>query len=148
MSENIEKNNVSAAEEKTPAVAPKTSAPPAPSTPEENVEKWARGTMILKSPIKEGKDTVTEVHWDFLALTGTEYVNALDGAGNTANTFLISNTQALHLFAAAAGKATDRIDATDILQRMGAQDAQMGTQVAMLFSKASFLAGSKRISRG
>lgn len=142
MSENIEKTNVSAAE------APKTSGPPAPPTPEENVEKWARGTLILESPIKDGKNTVTEVHWDFLALTGTEYVNALDGAGNTANTFLISNTQAFHLFAAAAGKATDGIDVTDIIQRMGAQDAQMGAQVAMLFSKASFLVASKRISRG
>ena len=62
------------------------------------------------------------------------------------NAFRITDTQAFELFAAAAGKATAGIDATDIRERMGAVDSVKAVQLATGFFSAANRAGNRRIS--
>lgn len=114
--------------------------------PEEQIRKFSKGTLKLTVPIIDGENTVTELHWDFLSLTGSEYVDALDADRKAVNTFRITNTQAFCLFAAAAAKSTKGIDSTDIRRGMGIMDAQKATQLATVFFTASNQAGYSRIS--
>lgn len=114
--------------------------------PMEQVRMLARGKMELTTPIQDGDDCVKELSWDFLALTGNEYADAMDRDPQPVNAFRISNIQALNLFAAAAGKATPKIDATDIRRGLGIMDAQKAAQLATVFFTASSRAGNNRIS--
>lgn len=103
--------------------------------PREQMMRFSRGKLILEKPIHDGSDrTVTEIKWDFAALTGEEYVEAMDRDQNANNAFRITRKQAFELFAAAAGKCGNGIDATDIRKRMGIADAQKAAQVATIFS--------------
>lgn len=113
--------------------------------PEEQIRQFSRGKMTLQTPIRDGENVVTELQWDFLALTGAEYVDALDRDTRAANAFRITSTQAFNLFAAAAGKATPGIDATDIRRGMGIMDAQKAAQLATVFFSASNRVGNRRI---
>lgn len=143
MEDNKNKNestkNISAPESGTAAL-------PNILNPEEQIRQFARGKMELSVPIKDGENTYTELHWDFLALTGAEYVDALDRDTRASNSFRMTSTQAFNLFAAAAGKATQGIDATDIRRGMGIMDAQKATQLATVFFTASNRVGNRRIS--
>ena len=143
MSENKEnmQNESQANEPATPKAATKSIM-----DPEEQIRQFAKGKMILQTPIIDGQNTVNELQWDFMALTGAEYVDAMDRDTRAVNAFRITNTQAFNLFAAAAGKATAGIDATDIRSRMGIMDTQKATQLATVFFTASNRAGNKRIS--
>lgn len=131
----------------------KNTAAPAAETPEipkildpdEQIRQFARGKMELTVPIKDGENSITELHWDFLALTGAEYVDALDRDARATNSFRITNTQAFNLFAVAAGKATPGIDATDIRRGMGIMDAQKAAQLATVFFTASNRVGNRHI---
>ncbi len=114
--------------------------------PEEQIRKFARGKMTLRTPIMDGENKVTELHWDFLTLTGAEYVAALDRDTKAVNAFRITSTQAFNLFAVAAEKATPGVDATDIRRGMGIMDAQKATQLATVFFTASNRVGNMRIS--
>lgn len=114
--------------------------------PEEQLKQFGRGKMMLQVPIQDGENTVTELSWDFLSLTGAEYVDAMDRDVRGNNAFRLSNTQAFALFAAAAAKVTSGLDMEDILKRMSMQDAQKAIQVATVFFVASNRVGSNRIS--
>ena len=104
----------------------------------ENVQKVlageiTKGTLKLSTPIRAKSQDVTELQYDFSKLTGWEYVEAMDADATARNVFKISNKQALCLFAAAAGKATPDVDATDIKERIGAVDALRAVQLATVF---------------
>lgn len=104
----------------------------------ENVQKVlageiTKGTLKLSTPIRAKSQDVTELQYDFSKLTGWEYVEAMDTDVTARNVFKISNKQALCLFAAAAGKATPDVDATDIKERIGAVDALRAVQLATVF---------------
>lgn len=114
--------------------------------PAEQIRLFGKGKMTLSKPIADGENMITELHWDFMALTGAEYVNAMDGDRNASNTFKMTSTQAMHLFAAAAAKETPGVDAADIRQRMGIMDAQKAVQLATIFFTASNRLGYSRIS--
>lgn len=101
------------------------------------------GTLELTAPIRAGGQDVTELQYDFSKLTGWEYVEAMDADADARNVFKISQKQALCLFAAAAGKATPGIDATDIKQRIGAIDAVKAVQLATVFLVTSTRAARK-----
>lgn len=115
-------------------------------TPQEQLSKFATGKMELTVPIQDGENVVKELKWDFLALTGAEYCDALDRDTRAVNSFRLTNTQALNLFAAAAGKATPGVDETDIRRGMGIMDAQKASQIAAVFFTLSNRAGNLRIS--
>lgn len=113
--------------------------------PMEQIRLFGRGGLKLEKPIQDGENTVKELKWDFLALTGSEYVEALDMDRMAQTSFRITSKQALCLFAAAAAKATAGLDARDIRERMGVLDAAKAVQVATVFFTASSRAGNGRM---
>ena len=118
------------------------------ASPAELLERYGKGEMKLKSPIKDGEETVTALKWDFGALTGAEYADALDMDRRAGNALRLSSTQALCLFAAAAAKATPQLSALDIRQRLGMADTMKAVQVTTIFFNVSSLEGDNRISNG
>lgn len=114
--------------------------------PEEQIRRFGRGKMTLRTPILADNRQVEELIFDFTALTGREYVDALDSDPKAMNAFRVSNAQAFALFTKAAAKATDGIDETDIRERMGAMDCVKATQLAVVFFNACNRAGNMRIS--
>ena len=114
--------------------------------PMEMIRKWGTGTMQLYTPIQDGQNRITELKWDFLALTGREYAEAMDMDPNARAAFSMTSKQALCLFAEAAAKATGGLDARDIRDRMGIMDAGKAIQLATVFFRFSSLAGDSRIS--
>lgn len=114
--------------------------------PEEQIRRFGQGVMKLKKPIRSRSKDVEELRFDFTALTGKEYVDALDKDTQASNAFRISATQAYNLFAAAAAKATGGIDETDIRTRMSAEDGVKAVQMATIFFTACNRAGNNRIS--
>ena len=79
---------------------------------------------------------MTELNYDFCALTSLEMMDALDADGG-ANLFGITNRQALFLFAATAGKCNEKVDEKDVRQRLSSADAVKAVQLAKLFYAAS-----------
>ena len=114
--------------------------------PMEMIRKWGTGTMQLYTPIQDGQNRITALKWDFLALTGREYAEAMDMDPNARAAFSMTSKQALCLFAEAAAKATGGLDARDIRDRMGSMDAGKAIQLATVFFRYSSLAGDNRIS--
>ena len=116
--------------------------------PMEAAEAVSTGKFALKTPIRDGEKEYTELKYDFNALSAWEQAKAIDaGTLNRNDTFNISYTQALSLFAAAAGKCTEGLDATDIRERLSAADGIAAIRVASIFFNGSSLAGSLRFSK-
>lgn len=110
------------------------------------LKKFSRGKIQLLAPIRaRGKD-IEVLHFDFFALTGKEYCEAMDIERGNMSIMGISAAQALALFAAAAGKVTPDVDAKDVRERISAQDAAMVSQLAAIFFNASNRAAGRRIS--
>lgn len=124
----------------------KKEAPKPITDPKEQIKKFGKGTLSLETLIRAGGKDVTALNYDFTAITGREYADAMDKDTGPTNAFRITNKQGLYLFACAAGKATKGIDATDIAERIGVGDAIKATQIATVFFVASTQAGNKRIS--
>lgn len=106
-----------------------------------------KGRLRLETPIQAGEKEITELPYDFTALTGTEYTDAMDTDPNAQQIFRITYRQGLALFAKAASKETDGVDMRDIIDRLGVTDAVEGVQLATLFFSASTRAGRLRISK-
>lgn len=106
-----------------------------------------KGKLKLETPIKSGDQEITELAYDFTAITGMEYTDAMDTDPNAQQIYRITYRQALALFAQAAAKQNERLDMKDIISRIGATDAVEGVQLATLFFTASTRAGRLRISK-
>ena len=120
-----------------------------PETPLKMAQNIGKGKMQLCSPIMDGERKYDELKFDFTALTGWEFARAMDtgaprGGGSITN---LTDAQAMALFAAAAAKCTDGLDATDIRERMGAMDAIGAINTASLFFRSSLMATSLRITK-
>ena len=100
---------------------------------ESAVKELYKGTLRLITPIRAAGKDITELHYDFTALTGWDYVNAMDSDMNAKNMFKVTSKQALCLFATAAAKITPDVDETDIKERIGAADAVKAVQLATVF---------------
>ncbi len=108
----------------------------------------SRGRFRLETPIQAGDTEITELTYDFPALTGMEYADAMDSDSNAQAGYRITSRQALALFAKSAAKYTDhRLDMKDILEKIGVTDAVQAVQLATLFFNGSTRAGRMRISR-
>ncbi len=114
---------------------------------EEAIEamKTGKGILKLEMPFTSDDVEITELKYDFTALTGMEYADAMDSDTVTQQAFRITNRQALALFAIAAAKQTEHVDNTDIIQRMGVTDSIEAVRLAALFFQASVRAGEMRI---
>ena len=106
-----------------------------------------KGRLRLETPIQSGDEEITELVYDFTALTGLEYADAMDSDANATQVFRITYRQGLALFAKAAAKQTNRLDMQDIISKIGMTDAQEGVQLAALFFNASARAARRRISK-
>lgn len=114
--------------------------------PGEVLKLFSKGALTLATPIKAGGENIEKLYYDFSRLTGLEYVAAMDSDNNT-NIYIITNKQALMLFAATAAKETKGIDSVDIIERIGINDSVKAVQLAQLFFRASARVGNSRISK-
>lgn len=111
-------------------------------------ESIAKGKFTLKVPIQDGEKKYDALSYDFNALTAWELAKAIDaGTTGRGDNFNLTDTQALAIFAAAAAKCTEGLDATDIRERMAAVDGIAAMRVAQIFFKGSSLAGSLRFTK-
>ena len=106
-----------------------------------------KGRLKLETPIASGNTEVTELVYDFTALTGAEYANAMDEGPTSPQAYQITYRQGLQLFAAAVAKQMAQFDARDIVEQIGITDGMEGVQLATLFFNASARAGFLRISK-
>lgn len=111
-------------------------------------QEAAHGTFKLAVPFRSDGYDISELHYDFKALTGVEYANAMD-ADNSRNTdsFRMTNKQALTLFATAAAKKTEHVDKDDVLRGLSIDDAIKAVQITTVFFVLSSRAGNTRIMR-
>ena len=100
---------------------------------DEIAAKLEKGTLKLHTPIKGGGKELTEIGYDFTALTGWEYAEALDADANATNAFRLTRKQAVSLFAAAVAKETPELDAKDVKERLSAKDAVQAVNLATIF---------------
>lgn len=113
----------------------------------EEAMREGKGTLKLEKPIKARNKDIKELTYDFNALTGLEYINAMDSDEKANQIFRITNKQALNLFAIAAEKYTEDVDKIDILSQIGFTDAAIATMYTTLFFTATVRAGKMRISK-
>ena len=106
-----------------------------------------KGRLRLETPILAGDREIDELAYDFTALTGMEFVDAMDSDQSARNAYKITSRQALALFAKAAAKQTELVDMRDIQERIGMTDAVEAVQLATIFFNASTRAGQRRISK-
>ena len=153
MSDNVKQFPEDADAKKTEAVQDKTAQDPKakpqePVDPQTLVEKMARGRMKLSKPIMcKGKE-LTELHYDFLALSGFEYADAMDSdAGRGSDSFHLTNRQALALFSAAVAKNNEDMDKEVVMRGLSIGDTIKAVQLATVFFVISSRAGNRRITR-
>lgn len=125
--------------------------------PAEQLKKLARGKIKLMFPFRAHSQDVTEIEYDFCALTGIEMADALDSVPMN-NIFAISNGQALAMFAAAAekcapfididGTKTRLYDARDIKRSLKGVDFVEPMKISKAFYSASSRVGSSSILNG
>lgn len=106
-----------------------------------------KGVLHLEAPFEYADEEITDLEYDFTALTGMEYVDAMDMESNPNNVFRSTYKQNLALFSQAAAKCTPGVDMRDIMERIGITDAATGAMLASLFFNASTRAGQMRISK-
>ena len=108
-----------------------------------------KGRLTLETPFISRDQEIKELIYDFTALTGMEYTDAMDSDinANSSAYHRITSRQALSLFAKASAKQMDNVDMEDIVSRIGVTDAVEGVQLATLFFTASTRAGRLRISK-
>lgn len=111
--------------------------------PEAFLRKTSSGTLQLIQPIRARGQDLTELQYNFPALTGWEYAEAMDADDKAKSIFRMTSKQALNVFAYAAGKATADVDSNDILERISVMDAQAAVQLSVLFFNACRMQGSK-----
>ena len=137
-----EKKNVNAAEQAAEEKKPDAEA----IETKDPIELFSRGKLKLAAPIHADDKDFDELEYDFRALTSREYAECMDRDIVTRNnTFNMTNTQALNLFAAAAAKKTKGLDAADIRRGLSVPDAIQVAQIAVTFFVACTQEGNKRI---
>lgn len=106
-----------------------------------------KGILKLNTPIESGGESIEDLPYDFTALTGLEYTQAMDSDPKSSQLQKITHRQGLALFATSAAKYVDRLDMQDIIQRISAADAIEAIELATIFFAGSMRAGRMRISR-
>lgn len=114
--------------------------------PEEQLKRLTSGVLPLKFPIQSGGQEHGKIAYDFGAIMGWDYADAMDSDPKNSNLFRISPKQALSLFAVAARKATPGVSDLDVKEQLNAVDAMNAIRIASAFFVASTRVGSKLIS--
>lgn len=109
--------------------------------------RMASGTLRLQQPIRARSTDIEELQYDMGRITGLEFVGAMDCDPGAYSSGRISAKQSLYLFALGVSKCmAGTLDARDVRERMGVQDAIKATQIASIFFNASNRAGDQRIT--
>lgn len=106
-----------------------------------------KGIFKLEKPIVHGEKEITELPYDFMELTGIEYMDAMDSDRLGNQLGKISTKQAMFLFAYAAAKYVPELDAKDIVEQIGATDCMSVVQFATSFFVAAVREGRMRLER-
>lgn len=106
-----------------------------------------KGKMKLKTPVRSNDKEYMELSYDFAAVTGMEYVQAMDSDPSASGNYGISTKQAITLFAIAAAKKTDQVDKQDILRDLYISDAIKAEELAKLFFNVASAEANQRISK-
>ena len=104
-----------------------------------------KGELVLSTPIRARSKDISVLKYDFSELTNREYLDALSSDRGAADPFHLTSKQAFNLFCTAAGKCTEDLDKTDIIERMSVKDTVFAVQVAMVFFAVATRAASTRI---
>lgn len=104
------------------------------------------GKLELMTPIRSGGKDITVIEYDFSKLDSFDVMDALDSDAKNRDSVNLSNRQAFALFAAAVDKVHQGLDATDIKNRMGADDSFTAVRVAKAFFNVSAQRGALSIS--
>ena len=111
------------------------------------VDDTRRGSYELAVPFMADDREITHLEYDFGALNGWEFADAMDkGASRRNDAENMTAKQGLYLFAAASSKRTEHVDEDDIIERMSMEDGIKAGQIAQLFFKAASQLGNLRIS--
>lgn len=106
-----------------------------------------KGKMKLTMPVRSNDKEYMELSYDFAAVTGMEYVQAMDSDPSASGNYGISTKQAITLFAIAAAKKTDQVDKQDILRDLYISDAIKAEELAKLFFNVASAEANQRISK-
>lgn len=105
------------------------------------------GKLKLKMPVRSHDKEIMELSYDFAAVTGMEYVQAMDSDPSASGNYGMSTKQAITLFAIAAAKKTDQVDKQDILRDLYISDAIKAEELAKLFFNVASAEANQRISK-
>ncbi len=111
------------------------------------VAKDGKGVLKLTRPVHANDQEINELSYDFSALTGMEYIEAMDSDPNAAGSYAISSRQAITLFAIAAAKLSKPADKQDILRDLFFMDALKAEELAKLFFNLASAMGNQRLSK-
>ena len=136
-----------ATEENQPTEAPR-SREDALKEVEEIVRRATIGTLKLSQPFMSDGIKITELKYDFKAVTGIEFADAMDSDfSRKSDSFRITGKQALALFAVAVQKCEEHCDKQDVLRGLSSEDSVAAIQAATLFFRAASQAGNLRTMR-
>lgn len=158
MTENVKKfpqeaeesteEQVEAQETEQTKEAPSEEADKKDIDPQKVVEQVAKGKLTLAQPILSKGVEYDVLHYDFMALSGFEYADAMDSdASRNADSFHLTNRQALSLFAVAVAKVTEDVDKEAVIRGLSIGDTIKAVQLATVFFVTSSRAGNRRITR-
>ena len=115
---------------------------------EDIVKQASTGTLKLSVPFKSDGIVITELHYNFKAVTGLEFADAMDSDfSRKSDSFRITGKQAIALFAVAVEKCEEHVDRQDVLRGLSAEDSVAAIQAATLFFRAASQAGNLRTIR-
>lgn len=115
---------------------------------EEIVTQASTGTLVLSQPFKSDGIMISELHYDFKAVSGIEFADAMDSDySRRSDSFRITGKQALSLFAVAVEKREEHCDKRDVLRGLSVEDSVAAIQAATLFFRAASQAGNLRTMR-
>ena len=115
---------------------------------EDIVTQATTGTLKLSTPFMSDNIEITELRYDFKAITGLEFAEAMDSDNSRkSDSFRITGKQALALFAVAVSKCEKHCDKEDVLRGLSIEDTVAAIQAATVFFRAASQAGNLRTTR-
>lgn len=113
----------------------------------DKIRKYGTGTLKLQKPLRSHSQDVEELTYDLTKINGMELANCLDSDPGAMRVDKLTARQAMNLFALGVEKCMrGTVDARDIKEQLGIQDAILAVQVATVFFNACSRTGSMGIT--
>lgn len=112
-----------------------------------NTRKYGTGTLKLQKPLRSHSQDVEELQYDMTKITGMELATCLDSDPTAVAVDKLTAKQSVNIFALAVEKCMrGTVDARDVKEQLGIQDAVIAIQVATVFFNASSRLGGMGIT--